>query len=45
MLSPGAYVVPGYPDAMPPDLGKRLRGDELDAVVAYMLTFDEDGGR
>lgn len=40
ILNPSAYVVEGFEDLMPADLGKQLTGAELDAVVAYLLTFD-----
>ncbi len=39
ILNPSAYLVEGFQDLMPADLGKRLTGPELDAVVAYLLTF------
>lgn len=40
ILDPGAYVVEGFNDLMPATLGKTLTGEELDAVVAYMLTLE-----
>ena len=39
ILKPYAYVVDGFPKAMPPDFGKRLTGEEFDEVVAYLLTL------
>lgn len=40
ILQPGAYLVEGFDDVMPANLGKRLTGDELDALVAYLLTLE-----
>jgi len=37
ILQPDDYVVPGFDNLMPKDLGKKLTGEELDAVVAYVL--------
>lgn len=39
ILQPGDYVVEGYEDLMPKDLGKKLTGEELDSVVAYVLSL------
>ncbi|MCB9136093.1 MAG: cytochrome c [Anaerolineales bacterium] len=39
VLKPNAFLVPGYPDAMVPDLGKQLTSEDFDAVVAYLLTL------
>lgn len=39
ILRPDAYLVAGFPNAMPADLGKKLTGEDLDAVVAYLLTL------
>jgi mono/diheme cytochrome c family protein len=39
ILDPGAYVVPGYQDSMPRDLGRDLPPTDLDAVVAYLLSL------
>lgn len=36
---PGAYVVPGYPDSMPRGLADRLSPQDLDALVAYLLSL------
>jgi mono/diheme cytochrome c family protein len=38
-LDPGAYVVPGYQDSMPRDLGRDLSPTDLDALVAYLLSL------
>lgn len=40
ILQPGAYVVSGFDDAMPTNFGKRLSGEEMDALIAYLLTLD-----
>jgi mono/diheme cytochrome c family protein len=39
ILDPGAYVVPGYQDSMPRDLGRDLPPTDLDALVAYLLSL------
>ena len=39
MLKPNDFVVEGFPESMPPDFGKRLTGDEFDAIIAYLLTL------
>ena len=38
-LDPGAYVVPGYQDSMPRDLGRDLSPTDLEALVAYLLSL------
>lgn len=39
ILNPTAYMVDGFQNLMPTDLGKTLTGEELDAVVAYLFTL------
>ena len=39
ILDPGAYVVPGYQDSMPRDLGRDLSPTDLDGLVAYLLSL------
>ncbi len=39
ILRPDAYLVPGYADAMPQDFGKKLTGEELDRLVAFLMTL------
>ena len=39
ILQPGAFVVPGYDNLMPANLSKRLDGQELDAIVTYVLNL------
>ena len=40
ILDPGAYVVPGYQDSMPRDLGRDLSPTDLEALVAYLLSLE-----
>jgi len=40
ILQPGDYLVPGFEDLMPHDLGKKLTGEEMDHVVAYVLALE-----
>jgi mono/diheme cytochrome c family protein len=40
IMQPGDYVVSGFDDLMPQDLAKKLTGEELDSVVAYLLSLD-----
>lgn len=39
ILNPEAYLVEGFDKLMPTDFGKRLTGEELDALMAYLLTL------
>ncbi len=39
VLNPDAYLVTGYENQMPTNFGKTLTGEDLDAVVAYLLTM------
>jgi len=39
LVDPGAFVVPGYPDSMPRGLADRLSREDLDALVAYLLSL------
>jgi cytochrome c oxidase subunit 2 len=38
ILSPGAYLVPGYNDVMPRGLARRLSQSDLDALVLYLAS-------
>ena len=38
VLSPKEYLVDGFEDLMPTSLGTELTSEELDAVIAYLLT-------
>ena len=40
ILKPGDFLVDGYDDLMPTTFGKQLTGEELDAVVAYLMTLE-----
>ncbi len=39
ILKPSVYVVDGFTDLMPSNFGKSLSGEELDALIAYLLTL------
>jgi mono/diheme cytochrome c family protein len=40
ILDPGAYTVEGFPeDAMPATFGEELSKEDIDALVAYLLTL------
>ena len=39
ILDPGGYLVPGYQDSMPRELGRDLSPTDLDALVAYLLSL------
>ena len=39
ILNPTAFTVEGFQNLMPTDFGKTLTGEQLDAVVAYLLTL------
>lgn len=40
ILKPGDFLVDGYENLMPATFGKQLTGEELDAVVAYLMTLE-----
>lgn len=40
ILQPEAYLVEGFENLMPSTLGKQLTGEELDALVAYLLILE-----
>jgi nitric oxide reductase subunit C len=40
ILRPDAYIVSGFSDLMPKDFGKKLTGEEFDALVAFLLTLE-----
>lgn len=42
IYDPSAYLVPEFEDAMPQDLPKKMTGEEVDAVIAYLLTLREE---
>lgn len=39
MLRPNDFIVEGFPESMPPDFGKRLTGEEFDAIIAFLFTL------
>lgn len=39
IMNPGTYVVEGFDDLMPQSFAKSLTGEEIDAVIAYLLTL------
>ena len=39
ILFPKDYIVAGFPDTMPTNFGKELTSEELDAVVAFLMTM------
>ena len=42
ILRPEEYMVEGFDNLMPASLAKNLTGEELDAVVDYLLTLKAD---
>ncbi len=40
IMRPGDYIVEGYGNTMPDNFGRRLTGEQIDAVVAYLLTLE-----
>jgi mono/diheme cytochrome c family protein len=40
ILQPDAFLVEGFDNLMPSTLGKQLTGEELDQLVAYLLTLE-----
>lgn len=42
ILRPADYLVDGYENIMPTNLAKDLTGEEMDAVVNYLLTFEQE---
>jgi mono/diheme cytochrome c family protein len=40
ILRPDDFIVQGFAEAMPKDFGKKLTGEEVDAIVAYLLTLE-----
>jgi mono/diheme cytochrome c family protein len=39
ITKPSAYVVDGFTDLMPSNFGQSLDGEQLDALIAYLLTL------
>lgn len=40
IMRPSDYIVAGFDDLMPKDLAKKLTGEELDNVVAYVMSLE-----
>lgn len=40
IMRPDDFIVPGYQNLMPNTFGKTLSGEDLDALVAYLLTLE-----
>lgn len=40
IVQPGAYVVDGYPDIMPKNWGKVFSDEQLNDLIAYLLTLE-----
>jgi len=40
VLTPGAYIVPGYPDVMPRGLVRNLSPADLDALVGFLRSHE-----
>ena len=40
ILNPGDHLVEGFQDVMPTNFGKKLPGEEIDAIIAYLLTLE-----
>jgi mono/diheme cytochrome c family protein len=40
ILDPAAYLNEGYPNVMPNTYGSSLSEEQLNAVIAYLMTFD-----
>lgn len=40
IINPGDYLVEGFQDLMPANFGKKLTGEEIDAVIAYLMTLE-----
>jgi cytochrome c2 len=38
IINPGDFVVPGFPDAMQRNLGDKLSGDQINDIIAFLLT-------
>lgn len=41
IMSPGDYVVEGYKDLMPVALGETLTKEEVDALIAFLMTLED----
>lgn len=41
ILRPGDYIVEGFDKVMPENFGKKLTGEQIDGLVAYLLTLHQ----
>jgi nitric oxide reductase subunit C len=41
IMTPGKYLVEGYPDLMPTTLSETLNEEEVEAVLSYLMTLEE----
>lgn len=39
IINPGDFVVPGFPDAMQRNLGDKLSADQINDIIAFLLTL------
>lgn len=42
VLHPSDYLVEGFPDVMQKNLGEKLSADELDGLIAFLMTYTKD---
>jgi hypothetical protein len=40
ITAPGDFLVDGFSDLMQPDLEEKLSPEELNAVIAYLMTLE-----
>lgn len=40
IMRPDEYIVEGFENTMPTNFGRKLTGEEIDALVAYLLTLE-----
>jgi mono/diheme cytochrome c family protein len=41
IMQPEDYIVEGFDNLMPKDLAKKMTGEEIDSIVAYLFALDE----
>lgn len=44
IVDPSAYIVPGFQDIMPKQYGDQFSEDELNSLVAYIMSAGSEGG-
>ena len=44
IVNPGAYLVDGYSNSMPANFAARLTPQEIEHIIAYLLTLPRAGG-